>query len=462
MFVTELFLQETEGKLIAIFRKGPDLNHPTVMSSKIYLWKTGPGQDNFEMEVGQERKRIPVVLSLDQIRQVLAKKGFHESITPAGKLLNEANTAYHRVAVTVSDPNAAAVTQRNEKIQKTIRVKGDEADALKKAVEHYKKKGFRVYDAYYIEGYDLASQEIPESSSNTRVKELKKELDRYARIEAGGNALSGGERKNRTSNRKELAQLSRKKTNEASMTKSVPGKQGSIYNRGVEKLVGQQVAIVVNDYPDNVAYGTFKRIGETGLCHIKLNGGKLRNWASGDMIAVQPSEVFAPWDSRLKDLSSIHREYDDNGEKIVREVDDLTVQNLQAKRLRNLRTQGDEVKGELAKDKVRGMWDRVKGREALKRKIQAKQDPVIGEAGYHSSLEEPHPETDELFASAIVYEYGEDPYIEYWPTLEDAIWNGVNTSAYHNSAYAWNGKRWIRKYSATEPTTNGGPGYNRY
>jgi hypothetical protein len=324
MFVTELFLQESEGKLIAIFRKGPTLDKPTGMASKIYLWKTGPGENAFEMEVGQEKKRIPVTLPFEKIKATMALKGFTEEIENEGTAINESNTAYHRISVTISNPNAVAVSERNEEIQKFIRVKGDEVDALKKAVEHYKKQGFKVYDAYYVEGYDKG---IP--------------------------------------------------VPEASMTKSIPNKQGSIFNKGVEKLVGQQVAIVANDHPDNVSYGLFKRIGETGLCHIKLNGGKLRNWAAGDMIAVQPNEVFAPWDSRLKDLTSIHREYDDNGEKIVREIDDLTVANLQAKRLRDLRTQPDEVKGEIAKGKVRGMWDRVKGREALKRKIQTKQNPPV-------------------------------------------------------------------------------------
>ena len=106
---------------------------------------------------------------------------------------------------------------------------------------------------------------------------------------------------------------------EASMTKSVPSKKESEFNKGVEKLIGQQVAIVVRDHPDSVAYGLFKRIGETGLCHIKLNGGKLPGWASGDMIAVRPSELYAPWDTRLQDKTAVHREYGNNGEKTVRE-----------------------------------------------------------------------------------------------------------------------------------------------
>ena len=399
MFVNELFAESTEQKLIAIFRKEKP-HH-----AKVYLWKTGPGENAFEMEVGQEKKRIPVTLPFEKIKATMALKGFTESLQLAGKLLVE-------------------------------------------------------------------------SQNNNRYAEIKKELDRYKRIEDGGNALSTGERKNRAEYRKELKQLStKKKTDEASMTKSVPSKKEGAFHKGVEKLVGQQVAVVVVDYPDSVAYGMFKRIGETGLCHIKLNGGKLPGWASGDMIAVRPSEVYAPWDTRLQGMTAVHKEYE-NGEKVVREagptapvvykavkvtgnkdkdltiarklikkakasakrviaariasskltwknpgkeelvvaakqadkdakviwkimldhlheamrvhgksfltlrnkdkvneIDDATVQNLQAKRLIKLRTTPGEEQGEIEKSKVRGMWDRVAGRQALKRRLQNKQNP---------------------------------------------------------------------------------------
>jgi hypothetical protein len=106
---------------------------------------------------------------------------------------------------------------------------------------------------------------------------------------------------------------------EASMTKSVPSKKESVFNKGVEKSLGQQVAVIVLDHPDSVAYGVFKRIGETGLCHIKLNGGKLPGWAAGDMIAVRPSEVYSTWDPRIAGKTAVHREYDDQGNKTVRE-----------------------------------------------------------------------------------------------------------------------------------------------
>ena len=315
MFVNELFAESTEQKLIAIFRKEKP-HH-----AKVYLWKTGPGENTFEMEVGQEKKRIPVTLSFEKIKATMAAKGFTEEIDHDGAALTESNTAYHRVSVTVSNPNAVAVSERNEKVQKFIRVKGDEAQAVGKAKAFYKKKGYRVHDAYYVEGYDLASN-----------------------------------------------------VEEAAMTKSVPSKKEGAFHKGVEKLLGQQVAVVVIEHPDSVAYGMFKRIGETGLCHIKLNGGKLPGWASGDMIAVRPSEVYAPWDTRLQGMTAVHREYE-NGERKVNEIDDATVQNLQAKRLIKLRTTPGEEEGEIQKSKVRGMWDRVAGRQALKRRLQNKQNP---------------------------------------------------------------------------------------
>lgn len=124
-----------------------------------------------------------------------------------------------------------------------------------------------------------------------------------------------------------------------------PSKKESVLNKGVEKmLVAMQawqdardeaikfmdpipprpkldVAVVVKDYPNNLAYGTIKFIGRNGLIHVKLNGGKLKDWASGDEIAVRPNEVHAAWDPALQGKTTVHREYDDLGNRTVREAE---------------------------------------------------------------------------------------------------------------------------------------------
>lgn len=79
--------------------------------------------------------------------------------TPCNCTHIKESTAYHRVSVTVSDPNHPAVSQRKDKVEKTVRVKGDEEGAVEKAKAHFKKKGYKVHDANYIEGYDISQED---------------------------------------------------------------------------------------------------------------------------------------------------------------------------------------------------------------------------------------------------------------------------------------------------------------
>lgn len=87
--------------------------------------------------------------------------------------------------------------------------------------------------------------------------------------------------------------------------------------------VDEQVAVVVAAHPKLLSYGIFKRVGRSGKCHIKLLGGKLKDWAAGDMIAVEPSEVYATWDPSLQDKTAVHRAYNDAGQSTVREATGL-------------------------------------------------------------------------------------------------------------------------------------------
>lgn len=298
MFVTELFTEAEEmRKLVAVFRKGPTVDNPKAVASKIYLWKTGPGDNTYEMEVGQDRKRIPVKLSFAQIRQTLAKKGFNESITRIGRMLIE--------SAEMGTKGQRCVRCKKGTYQETS-IQDDMQGVL-----HCTNCGYEVtnpgnvtearrewddpVDLLSVRGTDrdALGRNLPKKA---KARELKKDI-----INSKGKHGPKG------------------KLPEASMTNSVPSKKESVFNKGVEKSLGQQVAVIVLDHPDSVAYGVFKRIGETGLCHIKLNGGKIEGWASGDMIAVRPSEVYSTWDPRLQGKTAVHREYSDTGEKTVRE-----------------------------------------------------------------------------------------------------------------------------------------------
>lgn len=85
--------------------------------------------------------------------------------------------------------------------------------------------------------------------------------------------------------------------------------------------VDEQVAVIVAAHPQLLSYGIFKRVGRSGKCHIKLLGGKLKDWAAGDMIAVEPDEVYATWDPYLSGKTAVHRAYNDAGQSTVREAD---------------------------------------------------------------------------------------------------------------------------------------------
>lgn len=85
--------------------------------------------------------------------------------------------------------------------------------------------------------------------------------------------------------------------------------------------VDEQVAVIVAAHPKLLSYGIFKRVGRSGMCHIKLLGGKLKDWAAGDMIAVSPDEVYATWDPYLDGKTTVHRAYNDAGQSTVREAD---------------------------------------------------------------------------------------------------------------------------------------------
>ena len=57
----------------------------------------------------------------------------------------------HRVSVTVTDPHHPATTMRSVKHEKRIRVSADsQENAVKSAIAHYQKRGYKVHDQNYI------------------------------------------------------------------------------------------------------------------------------------------------------------------------------------------------------------------------------------------------------------------------------------------------------------------------
>jgi hypothetical protein len=55
-----------------------------------------------------------------------------------------------RVQVTVTDPNHAMVSKRNEKMQKFVRISGDKESSVEKAKKHFSKQGYRVHGAEHV------------------------------------------------------------------------------------------------------------------------------------------------------------------------------------------------------------------------------------------------------------------------------------------------------------------------
>ena len=63
----------------------------------------------------------------------------------------ELGEAVHRIGLTVTDPDHPMVSKRKETIQKTVRVTSDSKDnAIKSAIAHHKRKGYKVHDHHYI------------------------------------------------------------------------------------------------------------------------------------------------------------------------------------------------------------------------------------------------------------------------------------------------------------------------
>lgn len=107
-------------------------------------------------------KHTPAGLQKRVVDREMKKRGLSNESADANP--------YHRVLVTLSDPNATMASRRGEKIQKHIRITGDLADAVNKAKAFYKKKGYRVHDAEVVDSYAISQEskvtEISQKAKN--------------------------------------------------------------------------------------------------------------------------------------------------------------------------------------------------------------------------------------------------------------------------------------------------------
>ena len=87
-----------------------------------------------------------------EVKSALSRSNMEEEVEQIDENALEAPTLMkHRIGVTVSDPNADAVTKRKEKQQKFVIVThtSNKEGAQRVGEKHFKKKGYRVHDSYH-------------------------------------------------------------------------------------------------------------------------------------------------------------------------------------------------------------------------------------------------------------------------------------------------------------------------
>jgi hypothetical protein len=79
----------------------------------------------------------------------------------------------HRVSVTVTDPHHPAVTMRNKKYEKRVKVKANDREhAIDSALHYYKKQGLKVHDHNYVGVVENVQIEEAADKEETRLMQL--------------------------------------------------------------------------------------------------------------------------------------------------------------------------------------------------------------------------------------------------------------------------------------------------
>lgn len=113
--------------------------------------KLNESYDDDDLATGKLSKLHEEELSEELRKRLAANAAANKDRVPVAgvdktKKANE-KRGLHRVAVTVSDPNHPAVSQRKEKIQKFVKVRaGGRFEAEGNARRHYQKQGYKVHD----------------------------------------------------------------------------------------------------------------------------------------------------------------------------------------------------------------------------------------------------------------------------------------------------------------------------
>lgn len=109
------------------------------------------GEHKFHLETGKLSKLHEEELSEELRERLAANAAANKDRTPIAGVDKTKKTdekrGLHRVAVTVSDPNHPAVSQRKETVQKFVKVRaGGRFEAEGNARRHYQKQGYKVHD----------------------------------------------------------------------------------------------------------------------------------------------------------------------------------------------------------------------------------------------------------------------------------------------------------------------------
>jgi hypothetical protein len=102
-----------------------------------------------------------------EVTEMFADQGAESGATGVDDVEQEDEPVTHRITVIVTDPNATAVTMRKEEIQKIIKVKGgNEVDATNRAVQYYKKRGYKVIDTEYLGLVEKVTEDYDSEDNN--------------------------------------------------------------------------------------------------------------------------------------------------------------------------------------------------------------------------------------------------------------------------------------------------------
>jgi hypothetical protein len=100
-----------------------------------------------------------------------------DSRKPDGSIKeNDSDVPVHRIGLTVIDPQHPMVSKRKEEYQKTVRVPGhDREQAITAAINHLRRRGFKVLDHHYI---GLLEDQLDELNKKTVASWIKQQPER--------------------------------------------------------------------------------------------------------------------------------------------------------------------------------------------------------------------------------------------------------------------------------------------